>query len=281
MTTEPDPARSREGAAPDASAASAGADPSRRERAAAADDGPAVVTVRELDGAVRRVTLAAPRRRNAMNARSCALLRESLAAAADDPACRVLVLDATGPAFCAGWDLADIAEKRERGDARTIADEFAENQKLLHELADLPLLTVAAVQGPAMGFGISLVARCDVVVAASAARFALPEIVHGIVPAMVALDLADAVGPRVAREWLLTGSVRTADEAAEAGLVSRVVADDELQAAVDELAATVAAHGAGAVRATKALCRELETLPRADAERRAIDEAVRALVGGA
>lgn len=241
---------------------------------------PAVVAVREGDGAVRRVTLDAPRRRNAMNARSCALLREAIAAAAGDPACRVLVLDATGPAFCAGWDLADIAEKRERGDARAIADEFAENQKLLHELAALPLLTVAAVQGPAMGFGISLVARCDVAVAASSATFALPEIVHGIVPAMVALDLADAVGPRVAREWLLTGTVRTADEAAGAGLISRVVADDELTAAVDELATTVAAHRADAVHATKRLCRELEALPRDAAERRAIDEAVRALAGG-
>lgn len=246
---------------------------------AGAADGPAIVSVREHDGAVRRITLDAPRRRNAMNAASCALLREAVAAAADDPAVRVLVLDATGPAFCAGWDLADIAEKRERGDARAIADEFAENQLLLHELAALPVLTVAAVQGPAMGFGISLVARCDVAVASSSAVFALPEIVHGIVPAMVALDLADAVGPRVAREWLLTGSVRTADEAAGAGLVSRVVAGDELTTTVDELAATVAAHGADAVRATKRLCRELESLPRDEAERRAIDEAVEALSG--
>lgn len=246
---------------------------------AAPVEGPAVVTTRERGGAVLRVTLDAPRRRNAMNAASCGLLREAVAAAADDPACRVLVLDATGPAFCAGWDLADIAAKRERGDAGAIADEFAENQRLLHELADLPLLTVAAVQGPAMGFGISLVARCDVAVAASSAVFALPEIVHGIVPAMVALDLADAVGPRVAHEWLLTGSARTAAEAAGAGLVSRVVADDELPAAVDALAATVAAHGADAVRATKRLCRELDTLPRDEAERRAIEEAVRALAG--
>ncbi len=261
----PDPARDREEAAPGG---------------APAAEGPAVVTTREHDGAVHRVTLNAPRRRNAMNAASCAVLREAVTAAAGDPACRVLVLEATGPAFCAGWDLADIAAKRERGDADAIADEFAENQRLLHELADLPLLTVAAVQGPAMGFGISLVARCDVAITASSAVFALPEIVHGIVPAMVALDLADAVGPRIAREWLLTGSVRTADEAAVAGLVSRVVADDELPAAVDELAATVAAHGADAVRATKRLCRQLETLPRADAERRAIDEAVRALAGG-
>ncbi len=253
---------------------SATPDPARPEAAAP------VATAVERDGAVLRVTRDAPRRRNAMNARSCALLREAIATATDDPACRVLVLDATGPAFCAGWDLADIAEKRERGDAQAIADEFAENQRLLHELAALPLLTVAAIQGPAMGFGISLVARCDIAVAAASATFALPEIVHGIVPAMVALDLADAVGPRVAREWLLPGSVRTADEAAAAGLVSRVVADDELTDAVDELTATVAAHGVGAVRATKRLCRELETLPRDDAERRAIDEAVRALAGG-
>ncbi|MBF6619894.1 MAG: enoyl-CoA hydratase/isomerase family protein [Patulibacter sp.] len=241
--------------------------------------GPAVVTVREHDGAVLRVTLDAPRRRNAMNARSCALLREAIATATEDPACRVLVLDATGPAFCAGWDLADIAEKRERGDAQAIADEFAENQRLLHDLAASPLLTVAAVQGPAMGFGISLVVRCDVAIASASATFALPEIVHGIVPAMVALDLSDAVGPRVAREWLLTGSVRTADEAAAAGLVSRVVADDALVTTVDELAATVAAHRADAVRATKRLCRELETLPREAAEQHAIDAAVRALAG--
>lgn len=265
MTGSPDPERSREGAAPGG---------------APAAHGPAVVTARERDGAVRRVTLDAPRRRNAMNAASCALLRGAIAEAVADPACRVLVLDATGPAFCAGWDLADIAAKQERGDAQAIADEFAENQTLLHELADAPLLTVAAVQGPAMGFGISLVARCDVAVAAASASFALPEIVHGIVPAMVALDLRDAVGPRIAREWLLTGSVRTAFEAAEVGLVGRAVADGDLRATVDELAATVAVHGVDAVRATKRLCRELETLPREVAEQRAIDEAVRALAGG-
>lgn len=245
----------------------------------ASADGPAVVASREQGGAVHRVTLNAPRRRNAMNAASCGLLREAFAGAAEDPACRVLVLDATGPAFCAGWDLADIAAKRERGDAQAIADEFAENQRLLHDLAALPLLSIAAVQGPAMGFGISLVARCDVAIASASATFALPEIVHGIVPAMVALDLRDAVGARVAREWLLTGSGRTADEAAAAGLVSRVVADDAVVTTVDELAATVAVHGADAVRATKRLCRELESLPRDEAERRAIDEAVRALAG--
>lgn len=241
--------------------------------------GPAIVAVREQDGAVRRITLAAPQRRNAMNAASCALLRTALAAAADDPSCRVVVLDATGPAFCAGWDLADIAEKRARGDADAIAAEFTENQRLLHELAALPQLTVAAVQGPAMGFGISLVARCDVVLAAASARFALPEIAHGIVPAMVALDLRDAVGPRVAREWLVTGSVRTADEAATAGLVSRVVPDAALAGAVDGVVDTVATHAAPAVHATKRLCRELDALPRDEAERRAIDDAVRALSG--
>lgn len=231
----------------------------------------------QRDG-VARITIDRPARRNAFDDPTAAALHAALRRAGDDGDCRVVVLDAAGPVFCAGWDLRALARMREQADPVATRASFVANRELLADLAALPQPTIAAVQGPAMGFGLGLLARCDVAIAGRGVPFALPEIAHGVVPGIVMLDLLRTLPDKVALDWLLSGTARTAEDALAAGLLSRVVADDRLTATVDELAATIAGHGPEAVRETKRLYRELRASGDEDAEATAIDAAVAALL---
>lgn len=232
----------------------------------------------ELRDGVARITIDRPARRNAFDDPTAAALHAALRRAGDDGGCRVVVLAAAGPVFCAGWDLKELARMREQADPAATRASFVANRALLADLAALPQPTIACVQGPAIGFGLGLLARCDVAIAGRSVPFALPEIVHGVVPGIVMLDLLRTLPAKTALDWLLSGATQTAEDALAAGLLSRVVADDRLTATVDELSATIAGHGLETVRETKRLYRELRTSSDADAEATAIDAAVAALL---
>lgn len=227
---------------------------------------------------VATLTLARPERRNAIDDATAAALHDALRAATADPDCRAIVLAAEGDVFCAGWDLREIAAMRAGGDRAAVEASFAANRRLLADLAAAPQPTIAAVQGGAMGFGLGLIARCDVVVAARGTVVALPEIAHGVVPGIVMLDLLRTLPRKVALDWLLSGSPVSAEAALTAGLFSRVVDDALLTGEVAALAATIAAHDGAAVRETKALYERLASAAAAEAEREAVRRAVDALL---
>lgn len=239
---------------------------------------PEASVVSAVDGAVTRITLNRPRRRNAVDGAMCELLRAELRAARERDGCRVVVIGGAGPAFCAGWDLNDIAAKRASGDREGVRAAFEGNRELLRDLAAMPQVTIAQLHGAVMGFGISLAARCDLAVAARDARIALPEVAHGVVPGIVMLDVLEAVTPKVALDWLVSAREVSAERALAAGLVGEVVDGDALAAHVDALARRIAEHPPGAVAATKRLLRELRAVPPAEAQDRAIAASVDALM---
>ncbi len=201
----------------------------------------AEVVLYEVAGAVGRVTINRPERRNALTWDTVARLRAALAGAREDPAVRVVVLSGTGEkAFCAGADLAAVANGAAGG-----PEDFG---ALLLDLWALGKPTVARVRGYALAGGFGLAVACDIVVAADDAVFATPEIDVGLWPFVASVALIRAMPPRVALELMMTGRRLGAEEAARLGFVHRVVPVDQLDAAVDELAATLATKPPVAMR---------------------------------
>src|SRR6202035_3438034 len=182
--------------------------------------------------------------RNAMSWDVMHGLQEALAAAKSDPAVRVVVLAGAGDdAFCAGADLGGMAGAGEGG---TESPGFLATHEARGVLAEvfgalwqLGKPTVARVQGWAMAGGFGLALACDLVVASDRARFGAPEINVGLWPYMITVPLMRSMAPKKALELMLTGRVVDAAEGERIGFVSQVVPHDELDGAVDALAATL------------------------------------------
>lgn len=210
------------------------------------------VLYRVSDG-VGRVTINRPQRRNALAWPTVVLLRQALARARHDDAVRVVVLTGAGErAFCAGADLAGMATPAAGAAATGDDDPVAAAHRDRGELAGLFLdlwslgkPTIARVRGAALAGGFGLAVACDLVVAADDAVFALPEIDVGLWPFLAGVPLARALPPRKALELMMTGRRVGAEEADRMGFVTRVVPVDGLDAAVEELAATLASKPAG------------------------------------
>jgi methylglutaconyl-CoA hydratase len=169
------------------------------------------------------ITLNRPDKRNAL---SRALIDEAIAAferARDDAAARSVILTGSGSVFCAGMDLAELAESLDRPAEATPVWEDALRLAHLYDLIyTLPKPTVAAVNGAAVAGGAGLVTVCDLAVAVPDAKFGYPEVRRGLVAAMVMPHLLRHVGERTARYLLLTGELIDAQEACRAGLINTV-----------------------------------------------------------
>src|SRR5215217_5776786 len=192
----------------------------------------------EVAGSVARATIDRPERRNAMSFDVMQGLRDAVATAKADDAVRVLVLTGAGEkAFCAGADLggggiADGASAAHDGRGM-LAD-------LFRDLWSLGKPTVARVRGYALAGGFGLALACDFVVASDDARFGTPEVNVGLWPYMITVPLLRSLPPKRVLELMMTGRRVDAVEAERLGFVTRVVPVAELDAAVDELAATLA-----------------------------------------
>jgi methylglutaconyl-CoA hydratase len=223
----------------------------------------AAPTVRyDVAGGRATITIDNPDRRNVLDAASIAGMRDALATAADDDAVRVVVLTGTGNTFCAGADLSGATG----GDAGSFADSGPRALAgLLADILDHPKPTVARVQGHVAGGGNGLVAACDLSVAADTAKFAFSEVRVGVAPAVISVVCLARLHPTDAYELLLTGERVTAARVQTAGMLTRVVAADTLDAEVDALCAAVAKGGPQALAATKELLRKVPTMSRTEA----------------
>jgi enoyl-CoA hydratase/carnithine racemase len=181
------------------------------------------------DGPVSRLTLSRPEKRNAL---SLALMRELIDALEAVPTdAQAVVVAGDGPAFSAGHDLAEMLDRDEQ-----FYDEVFETCTVMMEsIHRIPQPVIARVHGPAFAAGCQLVAACDLALAAESATFATPGVKIGLFCSTPMVPVSRAVGRKRAMEMLLTGEPISAQTAAEWGLVNRVVADDELDAAVEEL----------------------------------------------
>ena len=189
------------------------------------------------DAGVRTLTLNRPEARNALSMALMQALTEALAAAGADPAVKVVVLAAAGPAFCAGHDLKEM-----RSDPRREAYEavFARCAGLMKAVVRLPKPVIAKVHAMATAAGCQLVATCDLAIAAEEARFATPGVNIGLFCSTPMVALSRVVGRKPAMDMLLTGRPVEAREAQAMGLVNRVVAASQLDAEVAALAAGIA-----------------------------------------
>lgn len=194
---------------------------------------------------VRTITLNRPERRNALTPE---MLLELIAAMEDTPAsdCRVIVIAGTGDAFCAGLDLSFLSGAEHRADAAQIA-------RLFRTLYELPVPTIAAVHGAAVGGGAGLATICDFTLATPAAKFGYTEVRIGFVPALVSAFLALQIGDKRSRDLLLTGRIFDAAEALRLGLVTEIVAAESLSQRVQSLAETLTANSPQSLAATKRL----------------------------
>ena len=150
--------------------------------------------------------------------------------------------------------------------AAELDDDARRVSRMFRTLYELPLPTIAQVNGPAIAGGTGLATLCDFTLAVPAARFAYTEVRIGFLPALVSVYLNLQVGEKRARDLLLTGRVFSAEEALALGLVNEVVLPEQLAARVAALAGTLLSNSPGSLRATKLLLRE-QTRPPRDAAR--------------
>jgi enoyl-CoA hydratase/carnithine racemase len=151
---------------------------------------------------------------------------------------KVVIIAANGPAFCAGHDLRELRTTPTRAAYEAV---FALCSRLMQRIVRLPKPVIAQVHGVATAAGCQLVASADLAVAAETARFATPGVDIGLFCSTPMVALSRSVGRKAAMEMLLTGELVAAARARELGLVNRVVAEAELPAATQALAAQIAA----------------------------------------
>lgn len=191
------------------------------------------------------ITLDRPAARNALNRAMCEELIEAATAAAAADSVQLVLIRASGPVFCAGADL------KERKD---MSVDEVRNRRLrglaaYNAIEALPMPSVAVVHGAAIGSGTEIAASCDFIVATPQATFQTPEALWGTVGATQRLPRV--LGKRLAKDLMFTGRKLTAEEAQVAGLVTRIVTPDALDAELAELTATIMKASPAGLRQAK------------------------------
>lgn len=203
----------------------------------------------EEDGPVARITLNRPERHNALSMQLSDELTAALERVRDSSALKVLVIGGAGETFCAGDD---ITEMGMWGDANQIVRRVRGYQRMADTLEALDKVTVAAVDGYAVGGGLEITMACDFVIATRRAIWGMPEVDVGITPGWGGTTrMSRLIGRRMTKEVNLLGALHPAARAADLGLWNRVVDDDRLGAEVEALVEVVLGKSQQAVRQLK------------------------------
>jgi enoyl-CoA hydratase/carnithine racemase len=217
---------------------------------------PLLLRERDTRGVVT-LTLNRPQAFNSLSEAMLAALQTELDLLATDDSVRVLVIGASGKAFCAGHDL---KEMRAAPSLAYYEKLFAQCARMMLSIQRLPVPVIAKVQGIATAAGCQLVAMCDLAVATNHSRFAVSGVNLGLFCSTPSVALSRNVPRKTAFEMLVTGDFIDAAQAQARGLVNRVVPGDELDAEVDRLCATITAKPRVAIALGKQLFyRQLET----------------------
>jgi len=206
---------------------------------------------------VTTLTLNRPSARNSLNARLLAALETELSAIAADQDVAILVLRGADGFFCAGGDVKERRSLPLTGEA-SLEQRSAREGVLLAQLSQMPQLTLAAVEGGAIGAGLGMVCACDLVLCTAGAFFSAPEVLTGNMPAQIAPYILAQAGRREARRLLLTGTRITANEARAIGLVTEVLSDEaDMDLTIARKLEQLAGIHPRAIAHTKALLRRL------------------------
>lgn len=206
----------------------------------------------EVEGAVARITLNRPEKRNALNETLIADLKDALRRANDNAAVRVVVLTGAGPDFCSGADLAALQKISQASVAENVEDARS-LMELFLLLRQVAVPVVAAVRGRALAGGCGLASACDLVLASSGARFGYPEVKIGFVPAMVMAILRRNISEKRAFELLTTGAEISAERAEQLGLANHVFDDAAFDSEVASYISVFEKLSKSAVSLTKSL----------------------------
>ncbi len=201
---------------------------------------------------VATVTLNNPKKHNAFDDTIIAQLTAFFEQIGDNTDVRVMILAATGKSFSAGADLnwmkrmKSYSYEENLEDARALAN-------MLRTLNFLPVPTIARVQGAVFGGAVGLVSCCDMAVAATGAGFCLSEVKIGLLPATISPYVIDAIGQRAARRYFVTAERFSAQTAAQLGLVSEVVEEDQLDDEINTLIESLLGNSPAAIKGAKQL----------------------------
>ncbi|HWY89941.1 MAG TPA: enoyl-CoA hydratase/isomerase family protein [Solirubrobacteraceae bacterium] len=203
------------------------------------------------DGPVGRITLWRPRVRNALSMELSEDLVRAIELARESRSLRVVVVDGAGETFCAGDD---ITEMPGWGDANDVVRRVRSYQRMADELEGLDKITIAAVDGYAVGGGLEITMACDFVLATERARWGMPEVDSGITPGWGGTTrLSRLVGRSSCKEINLIGALFPARRAVELGLWNRVVPNSELDAEVARLCEVLCSKNQQALRQLKVI----------------------------
>ncbi|MFI5318131.1 MAG: enoyl-CoA hydratase/isomerase family protein [Myxococcota bacterium] len=209
----------------------------------------------DVSAGIGTITLNRPEKLNAYTTEMGDEVTATIRAWRDDPAVRAVILTGAGRGFCAGVDLEHLRAHQAGQNAskgpRLGEEDFL--KKLPLELAEYPKPLIAAVNGAAIGVGVTMILPCDVRIAADSAKLGLAFVKLGILPGLGSTHLLPRiVGRAMALELVMSARTIGAAEALACGLVNRVVPAEKLQAEARELAAQIAANPPHAVAAAKA-----------------------------
>jgi len=201
---------------------------------------------------IRTLTLNRPDRRNALTPE----MQQELIAVLDETAVtqsiRLLILTGAGESFCAGLDLSALQAMKDKS-AAELDDDARRISRMFRTLYELPVPTIAVVNGHAIAGGTGLATLCDFTLAIPSAKFGYTEVKIGFVPALVSAYLSLQIGEKRSRDLLLTGRLFTAQEAQHLGLVTEVVEPADLATRTQTLAQTLLQNSPAALAATKRL----------------------------
>lgn len=190
----------------------------------------------EVQGTAAWITLNRPDQRNALSAEVIDGVTRALDTAREDATVRSVVFAATGPMFCAGADLKTALGELDSGDSAALASFVRSASTLFDQVAAHPQPVIAAVHGAAIAGGLELVLACDVVVAGRSAMFGDGHAKYGMFPGGGgSIRLPRRIGVNNAKRLMFTAESWTAERMRDAGLVSEVVDDGQLVAAVTSL----------------------------------------------
>lgn len=206
----------------------------------------------QVVGAVARITLNRPESRNAMSDQMMHELLDYFNSIRENWAIRVVVIGATGNTFCSGGDIKDLQADSSLNLDEKIA-KMAVLDQMLEAINTAPQVTIARIQGAALGGGFGLVCVTDIAIAGDSARFALPEVRLGLAPALISPYVIARLGLTRTRQLMLTGIRFGAQDALNYGLIHHACADADLDTQVEKYIGDVMECAPNALAETKKL----------------------------
>jgi len=217
--------------------------------------------VSKIDGnGIATLTLNRPSRHNAFDDGLIVEMTQALSELGAASQVRVVILAATGTSFSAGADLGWMQRMASYGEAENLED-ARKLARLMHTLDTLPKPTVAAVQGPAYGGGVGLIACCDMAFASPEAQFALTEVRLGLIPAVISPYVIRKIGVSHARRYMLSAERFDAETAQRIGLVHEIIPREEIAVLSYSWAEQLLHNGPASMLAAKQLVNDVADHP--------------------